>query len=447
MSKLLQRAGISIAVVALLALHFLAGEAGARPGGFGGGGAPARSFSAPRMGGHSFSAPRLGGSSIGARSVGRLSGSTLRGAAARHSGVRFTGSSGHRFATATALSHPARLSGHNGAWSHRSITNAAFRASFVRQRTFTGRFHGFYRRPWWIGGIVVGWVGPVFWPYAYDDFFDYVFWPYAYDDFWPYAYEDVYYGIYGSYGYVDPALKSAARRTAPAATEQRAAGVCGESSPELTNWPVERISEVIEPNEAQRATLNELKDATARSIDILRAACPNELPSVPTGRLAAMESRLQVMLEAVHSVRSPLDRLYQSLNDEQKARFNAVAPGSAVDKKEQRDLARLCTHGRTGVAGLPIDRVAQAVQPTEEQRSSFADLKAAAAKASEQLKSNCPTYDALTPTGRVEAMEKRLEAVLDATKIVQPSLTSFYNALSDEQKARFNSLGAARHGA
>ena len=217
--------------------------------------------------------------------------------------------------------------------------------------------------------------------------------------------------------------------------------------PELTNWPVERISEVIEPNEAQRATLNELKDATAKSIDILRAACPNELPSVPTGRLAAMESRLQVMLEAVHSVRSPLDRLYQSLNDEQKARFNAVAPGNAVDKKEQRDLARLCTHGRTGVAGLPIDRVAQAVQPTEEQRSSFADLKAAAAKASEQLKSNCPTYDALTPTGRVEAMEKRLEAVLDATKIVQPSLTSFYNALSDEQKARFNSLGAARHGA
>ena len=48
MSKLLQRAGISIAVVALLALPFLASEAGARPGGFGGGGAPARSFSAPR---------------------------------------------------------------------------------------------------------------------------------------------------------------------------------------------------------------------------------------------------------------------------------------------------------------------------------------------------------------------------------------------------------------
>jgi ABC-type transporter MlaC component len=194
--------------------------------------------------------------------------------------------------------------------------------------------------------------------------------------------------------------------------------------------------------------LNDLKEATAKAIDILRASCPNELPSVPTGRLAAMESRLQVMLEAVQTVRAPLDRLYQSLSDEQKARFNAVVPSNAgVDKKEQRDLARLCTHGRTGIAGLPIERVARAVQPTEEQQSSFVELKAAAAKASEQLKSNCPTYEALTPSGRVEAMEKRLEAVIEATKIVRPALTSFYNALSDEQKARFNSLGSARHGA
>jgi len=37
-------------------------------------------------------------------------------------------------------------------------------------------------------------------------------------------------------------------------------------------------------------------------------------------------------------------------------------------------------------------------------------------------------------------MEKRLEATLGAVKTVQPALTKFYNALSDEQKARFNLL-------
>jgi LTXXQ motif family protein len=343
------------------------------------------------------------------------------------------------------VSHPARLSGHTGAWNRR-LTNSAFRSAFVRPRTFSGRFHGSHW-PWWTGGIVIGWVGPVFWPYAYYDFFDYVFWPYVYDDFWVYAYEDVYYGMYGSYAYVDPALKTAGYRRA-ANSEQRTAGVCGENAPELTSWPIERISQVIEPTEAQRAALDELKEATAKAVDMLRAACPNELPSVPTGRLAAMESRLQVMLEAVRTVRIPLDRLYQTLGDEQKARFNAVVPSNAAsNKNEERDLARLCTQRETGIAGLPIERISQAVRPTEEQQSSLAELKAAAAKASERLKSNCPTYEALTPTGRVEAMQKRLEAMLEAGRTVQPVLANFYDGLSDEQKARFNTLGSGRRGA
>jgi hypothetical protein len=37
-------------------------------------------------------------------------------------------------------------------------------------------------------------------------------------------------------------------------------------------------------------------------------------------------------------------------------------------------------------------------------------------------------------------MEKRLDATLAAVKTVQPALAKFYNSLSDEQKARFNSL-------
>jgi ABC-type transporter MlaC component len=40
-------------------------------------------------------------------------------------------------------------------------------------------------------------------------------------------------------------------------------------------------------------------------------------------------------------------------------------------------------------------------------------------------------------------MEKRLEATLAAVMTAQPALTKFYNSLSDEQKARFNSLRSA----
>jgi hypothetical protein len=449
MISLLCRTGICAIIVLVLALEVV--EAGARPAASAGGragAAPARSFSAPRIGGiggRAFSGPHLGRPSVSARLGGRLSHSpAVHGVSGKLSPTsRFSGASAPRFATAATLAHPGRLNGQGGAWNRRSITNAAFRSSFVRPRTFAGRFRGSYW-PWWTGGIVVGWLGPVFWPYAYDDFFDYVFWPYVYDDFWPYAYEDVYYGIYGGFAYVDPALKPAVYRSA-SADSARAAGVCGENAPELTSWPIERIAEVIEPSETQRATLDELKASTARAIDILRSACPNQLPSIPTGRLEAMESRLQVMLEAVRTVRIPLDRLYRSLGDEQKARFNAVAPNNAANgKKEQRDLARLCTRHGTQLVGLPIKRIEDAVRPTDEQQSAFAELKDAAARASERLKGSCPAYEALTPTGRVEAMEQRLEVLLGAGKMVEPALANFYNSLSDEQKARFNTLGSTQ---
>jgi hypothetical protein len=219
--------------------------------------------------------------------------------------------------------------------------------------------------------------------------------------------------------------------------------ICGETAPELTNWPIDRISQVVDPTEVQRAALDDLKGATAKAVDILKTACPSELPSIPTGRLTAMEDRLQVMLQAVQTVRPALDRFYQLLSDEQKARFNAIAPAAdeTATAEERRDLTKLCSEHSPGIADLPVDRIAQAVQPTAAQQGLLDELKAASAKAALGLKSDCPTYQSLTPTGRVEAMEKRLDAIVAAAKIVQPALANFYQALSDEQKARFNTLG------
>jgi LTXXQ motif family protein len=340
---------------------------------------------------------------------------------------------------------------------NRAIANVALRSQFASAR-FHGRFFG-SAWPWWWGGFVTGWFGPLFWPYVYYDFFDYVFWPYAYDDFWPYAYDDTYYGIYGPYAYYGPyaaygphAARGANGRVRSgryAATAngsgRRPAEVCSGDAAQLTDWPIERISEVVEPADAQRPALDELRTASAKAIDMLKAGCPKDLPSIPTGRLAAMESRLQVMLAAVQTVRPPLERFYQSLSDEQKARFNAVAPAndSEAAGKDQLDLTKFCDEKAPGVTDLPIDRIAQAVQPTPAQRATLDELKDASVKAAEGLKVNCPTYQTLTPTGRVEAMEKRLDATLGAVKTVQPALAKFYSSLSDEQKARFNSLRSA----
>ena len=441
------------------------GGFGGRVGGFGGGHIGG-GFSG-RVGGVGGHIGGLGisgrgtGAGLGARSFGgsRIGavGSGARPPAGSHAGVsaaRLNGT-GNRFAGTgrtfgLAGSARAPIMG-RGVFGNRAIGNVALRSHFASAR-FHGRFFG-SRWPWWRGGLVVGRIGPVFWPYAYYDFFDYVYWPYAYDDFWPYAYDDVYYGIYGSYAYAGGGVNasgrnasSAPRRIAKASggSNRRPAEVCSDNASDLTDWPIERISEVVQPTDAQRPALDELRAANAKAIDILKAGCPKELPSTPTGRLTAMESRLQVMLQAVQTVRPALDRFYQSLNDEQKARFNAVSPGDdSAASEDRRDLSKFCDERTPGVTDLPIDRIAQAVQPTQVQRTALDELKDASTKAAEALKANCPSYQALTPTGRVEAMEKRLQATLGAVRTVQPALAKFYDGLSDEQKARFNSLRSA----
>ena len=88
-------------------------------------------------------------------------------------------------------------------------------------------------------------------------------------------------------------------------SERRAAEVCSDDAAQLTDWPIERISEVVQPTDAQRPALDELRAASAKAVDMLTSGCPKDLPSIPTERLAAMESRLQVMLAAVQTVVRP----------------------------------------------------------------------------------------------------------------------------------------------
>jgi hypothetical protein len=61
-------------------------------------------------------------------------------------------------------------------------------------------------------------------------------------------------------------------------------------------------------------------------------------------------------------------------------------------------------------------------------------------KAADTLQAACPTTIALTPVGRLETMEQRLQAMIEAAKIVRPALEELYASLSNEQKAKFNRL-------
>jgi hypothetical protein len=183
-----------------------------------------------------------------------------------------------------------------------ALSNPGFaRASGPESRTLShATFHGYFanagprlwNRGWYWRRhhpVVMGWAGPLFWPYAYDDFVDYTYYPYAYDTFWPYAYDDVYVGIFGPYAYGSAAYASAGPTGGRRISTSRSASLAGQSEictvapTQLTDWPIEQISDVVQPTDDQRAALDGLQSAAAKAMDVLRSACPYDLPSTPTG--------------------------------------------------------------------------------------------------------------------------------------------------------------------
>ena len=103
-----------------------------------------------------------------------------------------------------------------------------------------------------------------------------------------------------------------------------------------------------------------------------------------------------------------------------------------------QQFGRMCNPRSAGFAEWRLDRLERVVKPTDAQRAKFDEFKAASNKAAETMRSACATDIPTTMVGRMEAMEKRLDAMLQAVKTVRPALEAFYATLSDEQKASLN---------
>jgi hypothetical protein len=310
-----------------------------------------------------------------------------------------------------------------------------------------------------------GWIGPLFWPYAYDDIYDDVFWGYGYDDpFWDYGYGDIYGGLFSPFGYQDLAgylpgaggrvVSSARTRrgrsetTASLPPSQNPAGqivhMCGDDTREVAGWPIDRIQRLIMPTDEQRMGLDDLANASVRAAQIIKTACPTSVAFTPTGRLAAMQQRIEAMAQAVDVVRSPLDKLYATLTDEQKAQLNAASQTPEQRNARPRgSLVQNCSAANAATQ-WPGPQIERAVRPNEAQLTRLSALQSAAAQAAEQLAASCPSDMPVTPPARLAAITQRLDVMLQAVKNVHAALDDFYGSLNDEQKAQFNLIGQPR---
>lgn len=464
---------VLVATVALGALILGTAPSMARPGGGGGGGGGhgggghggggGGHFSAARGGGGGhFSAAHVSGARMGTSRVGAArvrSGHVRNFSSARSAQVRSNqvrnpsstraGASRNNFARvngANVRGSAAGTLGGRAAWNHWGNSN----------------WSGGWNRGWG------GWSGPVFWPFFYGNLFAFVLSPYGYYDpfwtygnqfvwnamFWPgpqYAYGPGYGDVYGGYAYAGPARTRTARHVAPETTgsvtnSADLAQSCGGLAPGVTDLPIDSIQQSIQLTDDQLRSLNTLKAASSQASEILKASCSSEVSMTPLGRIDAVQKRLDGMVQGWGMIRTPLDDFYNSLNDEQRQRFAALGPALSArpDRRGSasgNNLAALCSSRSESFTQLPVQRVEQAVKPTQQQQDALEKLKAASTEAANQLQASCPTQSPQTPIDRFDAVGKRLDAMAGAIRTVRPALADFYSSLTDEQKARFNNLG------
>ena len=101
----------------------------------------------------------------------------------------------------------------------------------------------------------VAWYGPVFWPYAYSDIFDYAFWPDGYDDgYWYYAYDDFFDGVFwGEYGPPDEYADATVGVRGPHASYAGVQELCMQPGSGITAWPFAAIERKVGLNAEQKA--------------------------------------------------------------------------------------------------------------------------------------------------------------------------------------------------
>jgi Spy/CpxP family protein refolding chaperone len=103
-----------------------------------------------------------------------------------------------------------------------------------------------------------------------------------------------------------------------------------------------------------------------------------------------------------------------------------------------------CGYGSGRHMQWRTERLADRLKLTDEQRTKFEDFKTASSKAADAMRTTCAADVGTTMPGRMDAMEKRMEAMLAGMKAVRPAFDAFYASLTEQQKAEFNSR-SGRH--
>ena len=329
----------------------------------------------------------------------------------------------------------------------RLFGDQAARAQLVAGAALAGWHGGRSSDGWWRHADGdYGWVGPLFWPFAYFDMTDYAIRADA-SGFWDYGYGDIFAGIFAPYGASDQSVylaqPAAALRRSTSLTE-----MCGTDSGAAASAVTDQVRAAIAPTETQRDAFDAFAKASVQAVQTILASCPKQIAPAAPARLAVMQQRLQAMTAAAELMRSRLEDLYGLLDEAQKARLDALADDARKASPSKASLAERCGASRPAAPEWPVADIERTLHPNDTQRAALKALQDASIRADEMLKAACPEGDTAdevaTAPARLATAERRLDAMQQATGLLLSALEDLYETLSDAQKAQFESIGPKR---
>jgi hypothetical protein len=321
------------------------------------------------------------------------------------------------------------------------ITRPVAREQVAAGAALAGWHGGRGANGWWQHGDAgYGWVGPLFWPFAYYDIYDYT----LFGDgmgFWGYGYRDIYTAIFTPYDGDELARYVSVSHGRHFRRAPSLARICGDDVSELAGLPVDEIRQAMLTSEEQRAMLDDLAKASLEAEKTIRASCPTEVAATPSARLAAMQQRLEAMKSAIALIETPFEQFYESLDNDQKKRL-AASNDQRAPTAPKVPFAQSCAP--PDLLPWPASEIEAKLHLSDPQREELSALSRMDALARNTLNFDCQPDDDLAPPDRLLTADTRLDAMLEAINWVRPALDDFLATLSDEQKAQFDTIGAKR---
>jgi LTXXQ motif family protein len=223
---------------------------------------------------------------------------------------------------------------------------------------------------------------------------------------------------------------------------------CDIAATSTSDWLTGEIRRSLRPDAKQLRAYDKVRGRLIEGSKAINASCTAAASDSPTQRLAALKQRLWALHDAGQLVRPALKDFYDTLSDQQKAKFTATTAGEQAPPENSKVASapmgqryQACAAQSAGATERLIADIEKQVRPAREQQAGLQDLREKSAQMEKLLLASCAQPTPKDPMARLDAADERLVAMNFAASNLEMALNNFYASLDKGQKTRFESLG------